>query len=55
MKNDKLKGLEEGIKFLTFDIETYPGFSDAKLLNIDYNKILLLNRLKKIEKIKRKL
>lgn len=50
MKKDKLKGVEEGIKFL-FNIETYPGFTDAKLI-FDYNDILLDNRLKKIQKIK---
>jgi len=54
MKNDKLKGVEERIKFFTFDIETYPGFSDTKFI-IDYDKILLENRLKKIEKIRKKL
>lgn len=54
MKKDKLKGVEEGIKFL-FNIETYPGFTDAILPNIDYNELLLENRLKKIQKIKRKL
>jgi len=50
MKKDKLKGIEEGIKFL-FDIETYPSFSDV-IFKTDYNKILLENRLKKIQKIK---
>ncbi|MFA5586361.1 MAG: hypothetical protein WDA02_07450 [Saccharofermentanales bacterium] len=50
MKKGKLKGVEEGIKFL-FNIETYPGFTDDKLI-FNYNDILLDNRLKKIQKIK---
>lgn len=50
MKEDKLKGIEEGIKFLIIDVETYPGFTDAKFI-IDYDKILLENKLKKIQKI----
>ena len=51
MKKDKLKGVEEGIKFFIIDIETYPSFSDV-IFKTDYNKILLENRLKKIQKIK---
>lgn len=52
MKNDKLKGIEEGIKFLIFDIEIYPSFIDAKFI-IDYDKILLENRFQKIQKIRK--
>jgi len=50
MKTNKLKGVEEGTKFFIIDIETYPSFSDV-IFKTDYNKFLMENRLKKINKI----